>query len=170
MELIATAVGNSSSVNIEFTNIPQTYQFLKVVGIGRTAAGSGGSNAWIGAVVYFNGSTSYSNVIWRRMIAYNNNNWILDTNTGPDLQANGTATTSGYYGVATWWCNNYSATDKWKSFGSYASGTNGSAGSSYLNATVSGQYQSNAAISSLRFDFSFGLDPNTVYKLYGING
>ncbi len=170
MELIATAVGSSGSVNIEFTNIPQTYQFLKVVGIGRTAAGSGGANPWIGAVVYFNGETNTNNVIWRRMIAYNTNNWILDTSTGPDVQANGTNTTSGYFGVGTWWCTNYSATDKWKSFGSYVSGTNGSAGSSYLNGTVSGQYRLNTAISSIRFDFSFGLDSGSVYKLYGMNG
>jgi hypothetical protein len=168
MELIAKVNGNSGSVNIEFTNIPQTYQFLKVVGQSRTAVGSGGANAWIGAFVYFNGETTTSNVIWRRMIGYNTNSWITDTSGGPDLQANGTSTTSGFHGVATWWCTNYSDNAKWKSFGAYASGTNAS--SSYLNSTNCGQYRSNTPITSIRFDFSYGLDSESVYSLYGIAG
>jgi len=168
MELIATAIGNSGSTNIQFTNIPQNYQFLKVVGQSRTAIGSGGSNPWIGAVIYFNGETNTSNVIWRRMISYNTNNWIDDTSTGPDLQANGTNTEAGFHGIATWWCTNYSDANKFKSFGAYASGTN--AGGSFLNATNSGQYRLNTPITSIRFDFSYGLDPASVYSLYGITG
>ena len=168
MELIAKVNGNPGSINIEFTNIPQTYQFLKVVGQGRCTVAGGGANPWIGAVAYFNGETTTSNVIWRRMIGYNTNNWIVDTNTGPDVQANGYNTTSGFHGVATWWCTNYSDTAKWKSFGAYASGTNAS--SSYLNSTNCGQYRSNTAITSVRFDFSFALESDSVYSLYGIAG
>lgn len=168
MKLIATVNGSSGSTSIEFTNIPQIYQFLKVVGQGRTAVGSAGANAWIGAVVYFNGEANSSNVIWRRMIAYNTNNWIDDTSGGPDLQGNGTNTESGFHSVSTWWCMNYSDTSKYKSFGAYVSGTNTS--NSYLNSTNCGQYRSNSAISSVRFDFSYGLDSNSVYKLYGIEG
>jgi hypothetical protein len=168
MKLIATANGNSGSTNIQFTNIPQTYQFLRVVGQSRTAEGGGGSNAWIGAVIYFNDEATTSNVVWRRMISYNTNNWITDTSAGPDLQANGTNTESGFHGVSTWWCTNYSDSNKYKSFGAYVSGTNTS--NSFLNSTNCGQYRSNTPITSIRFDFSYGLDPASVYSLYGIEG
>ena len=164
-KLIATASGTADGFT--FTNIPQIYQDLRIVMIGRT---SSEANAWIGMTVGFNGSGQSTNVVYRRYIKYNSGGGvssIADT-AGFFLNANGTNTTAGTYGIGIAYIKGYSDTDKYKPFGSYTGNTNNA--TAFLSGSESGQYRSNSAITQIDISAgaTFGLTSASKISLYGI--
>jgi hypothetical protein len=167
-QLIATASGSSTSSYI-FTNIPQTFQDLRIVASARS---TNGANAWIGFDIGFNGGGIGTNVIFRRYIRYvtgGSQTGLADTSGGSVIIADGTSTSANHYGVGIVYIKGYSDTDKYKPFGFYSGNTTNDS-SAYLSGSGSGQFRSNSAITSIQIDSgsSYAFEPAGKFYLYGI--
>jgi hypothetical protein len=162
-QLIATASGTGgNSGAFSFTNIPQTYNDLRIVGFARS---TNGANQWIGMELSINGLGVNTTQINRR--TYMTGGSPTSDTASSYLIGNGTSTTAGHFGIGVIYIKGYSDTNKYKPMGVYTSNTTNS--TTYLTLCQSGQFQSNSAITQLDFDAtSFGYTTTSKVYLYGI--
>ncbi len=169
-ESIATANGTGSSGTITFSSIPQTYKHLQIRGISMVVD-SGRATDYI--QVQVNGITSS---IYTNHWVYNSNATltIQSDNTNTKMYGNrgvgGTQFSSNDVGVIIMDVNDYSETNKNKTFYMHSGWAPNNAGNSYVQ-LGSGMPLTTAAISSITLvSANSNFSTKTKFALYGIKG
>jgi hypothetical protein len=158
-ELIqAITVASGGSANIEFTNIPATYDDLKIVISGRIVSGNDGTLS-----LSFNGSTS--NFSYKRLIGDGSNASSYGDVTNSWGFLNRSDTTSNMFGNTEIYISNYRSSNN-KSISIDSAAENG-ATTAFLGIWA-GLWSNSASITSVRINGASNISEHSTAILYGI--
>jgi hypothetical protein len=170
-ESIASITLNSSTINNDFTNIPQTYQHLQLRVMGRlddAGSGAGSLRIRVGNSTFDTGSNyARHNLEGDGASAAaqgaTSQTFIAITQTLPE-----NSVTANVNGVAIIDIHDYASTTKNKTFRSFSGQDRNGAGNVLL---ISGLWMDTSAINQIRvYGGGSGLKADTVISLYGIKG
>ena len=172
-ESIATVtVGSGGASEIEFTNIPGTYQHLQLRGIGRISTSS---TYWGNLKLQLNGDTADST--YSKHILYGNGASAGATGDGGDgnglyfFYTSGNSSVTSMFGAVVMDILDYASTSKNKTVRAFGGWDNNGTGSTdtqkgYAHLS-SGMWPSTSAITSLKLVCS-NLVQHSTYALYGV--
>jgi len=148
-----------------FNNIPQQYTDLMVAASTRTDAA-----AYV-TQYYVLPNTDTTNIAsWQYMLNTGTtglSSRAANTSFLPMAVIPGSSSTSGIFGNAEWWFNNYSSTTKYKSMMCHSVSERDSA-TNFGQQIAGGTYRTNTAITTLYFPVSGNFITGTTFTLYGV--
>jgi hypothetical protein len=161
-------ITNSTTVNVVFTNIPQTYKHLEL----RYSAKGTNSATQLTPFVYFNSDSgaNYSNHFLAGDGASVSNGSQVSATSIQLAQASAATATANYFGAGVMSVQDYSSTSKFKTTSCYGGVDLNGSGSVRI---LSGSWRSLSAITTFQASTANGsifFVPGSSFYLYGVTG